>query len=440
MPIVQNAGLRFNRAGARDCMNLFRQLLFWLLLALAGALFAQALIQDPGFVLVRYLGVSIEATLVSGLLMLGAALFALWLLWKLLSLPSRLWRRRRERTARTRLGDGFAALHQGRYAQAETLLTQTAQDPRFEAPARVAAAHAALARGDSAAAIAHLDALPAKHAASRAVVLAEIALAEHRTADAVAVLDNIVDQALPPRGLALRADALAASGHSAQAYGMLGALRQQQALSTSQLIERERTWAERALREAGDANALADYWDTLPATLRNAPAVVRAYADRAAALRWDDAAASSLEQAIDAQWDDALAAHYATLPVERLDAAALERRRAHAERWLHTHPASPGALLGVARLARAQGQWPQAEQTLHRAIAQGSGGDAWEALGHGFTQAGDDARARLCYLNALRAARGDSIEPLPGRGLEQQIHDEAAIEERDAHGLPQLRG
>ena len=421
-------------------MNLFRHLLFWILLALAGALIAQALIQDPGFVLVRYLGISIEATLVGGLLMLGAALLALWLLWKLLSLPFQLWRRRRERIARARLGDGIDALHQGRYAQAETLLTQAARDPQYEAPARVAAARAAIARGDDAAATAHLDALPAKHAASRAVVLAETALADDRSADAVAALDSIVDQALPPRGLALRADALAASGQSAEAYGMLGALRQQQALSTAQLAGRERLWAEHALREAADANALADHWDALPASLRSTPAVVRAYADRAAALRWDDAAAGSLEHAIDAQWDESLAAHYGTLPADRLDSAALDRRSAHAERWLQAHPASSGALLGVARIARARGQWPLAEQTLHRAIAQGGGGEAWEALGDGFTQAGDDARARLCYRNALRAARGETAEPLPGRGLKQQILAEAAIEERDAHGLPRLRG
>ena len=421
-------------------MNLFRHILFWILAALVGAVLAQVLIHDPGFVLVRYLGTTIEATLVGGVLMICAALFALWLLYALLRLPFRLWYRRRERIARARLGDGIDALHQGRYAQAEKLLTQAAQDPQLEAPARVAAARAALARGDVAAATAQLDALPAKHANARAVVLAEAALAEDRIADAVAALDTVADGAPPPRALALRADALAASGQSAQAYGMLGALRQQQALSSSQLIERERLWAERALREAGDANALADHWDALPANLRNAPAVVRAYADRAAALRWDDAAASSLEQAIDAQWDESLAAHYGTLPVERLDAAALERRRAHSDAWLRAHPASPGALLGVARLARAQGQWPHAEQTLHRAIAQGGGGEAWEALGDGFAQAGDDARATLCYRNALRAARGDATEPMPGRDLKQLILAEAAIEDRDAHGLPRLRG
>jgi HemY protein len=420
-------------------MNLFRNLLFWIVLALAGALLAQLLIQDPGFVMVRYLGTTIEATLVGGLLLFAAALIALWLLWKLVSLPFRLWRRSRERTARARLGDGLDALHQGRYAQAEKLLTQATLDPQFEAPARIAAARAALARGDAEAASAHLDALPARHAASRAIILAEAALAEHRTVDAAAALDQVADQALP-RALALRADILAANGHSAQAYGMLDALRQQQAFSTQHLAERERLWAERALREAADANALADHWDTLPQALRNTPAVVRAYADRAAALRWDAAAATSLEQAIDAQWDEGLAADYGALPFERLDDAALTQRRAHAERWLQAHPASPGALLGIARLARAQAQWPQAERFLYRAIAQGGGGEAWEELGHGFVQAGDDASARLCYRNALRAARGETTDVLPGRDLRQQIQDEAAIEERDAHGLPRLRG
>ncbi len=415
-------------------MNLFRHLLFWIVLALGGALIAQLLIQDPGFVLVRYHGRSYESTLAAGLLLLLAASVVLWLLWKLLSLPFRLWRQRRERTARARLGDGLDALHHGHYTRAEKLLTQAAQDRQFEAPARTAAARAALARGDIAAASAHVDAIAERHPVSRGIALAETALAQGNTADAITALDSLPGP-LPPRALLLRADILAASGQAAQAYGMLGALRQQQALSPEQWAERERRWAERALHDAADANALADSWDALPAAVRNEAPVVQAYADRAADLRWEEAAAKSIEQALDARWDEHLAAHYGALPIGRLAS-----RRNHAERWLQAHPASPGALLGIARLARAQGQWPQAEQYLHRAIAQGSSGDAWEELGHGFSAAGDDARARQCYANALRAQRSESTEALPGRDLKQQIQDEAAIEERDAHGLPRLRG
>lgn len=191
-------------------MNLFRNLLFWLLLALAGALLAQLLLQDPGFVLVRYLGTTVEATLVGAGLLLGIGLFAVWLLWKVLGWPFRLWRLRRERAARTRLAEGLDALHHGRYAEAEALLAQAARDPHFEAPARVAAARAAAARGDTAGSAMHLDALAATHPVARAIAAAEIALADGRAADALTALETVADSARAPRAATLRADAQAA--------------------------------------------------------------------------------------------------------------------------------------------------------------------------------------------------------------------------------------
>src|SRR5690606_35702800 len=259
--------------------------------------------------------------------------------------------------------------------------------------------------------------------------------AEDRPADAVALLDAPNLQPLPPRGLALRAQALAASGHPGEAYGLLGPLRQQNALPPARLDGLEARWAEASLREAGDANMLADRWEALPKPLRSHPAAVAAYAERAAALRWEDAAASSIEHALDTRWDEVLAGLYGRLPIGRMDA-----RRGRAERWLQDHPASPGLLLTLARLSRAQGQWPQSEGYLHRALAQGANAEAWEELGHGFAQAGDESRARLSYANALRASRNEPITELPGRDLRERIYDEAVHEERDEHGMPRLRG
>lgn len=186
-------------------MTLFRNLLLWLLFALSGALLAQALIQDPGFVLVRYLGTEIETTLAGGILMLCLALGALWGLWKLAALPFRLWRSRRERAARARLADGLDALHRGEHAKAESLLDVAAQDPQFAVVARVAAARAAHARGDHAAAEAHLQALPARHAASRALAQADLALADGRLDDARDALASLDAQDAPPRAATLRA-------------------------------------------------------------------------------------------------------------------------------------------------------------------------------------------------------------------------------------------
>ena len=49
-------------------MNLFRNLLFWIVLALVGALVAQLLVQEPGYVLVRYRGIDYTTTVAAALL------------------------------------------------------------------------------------------------------------------------------------------------------------------------------------------------------------------------------------------------------------------------------------------------------------------------------------------------------------------------------------
>lgn len=417
-------------------MNLFRNLLFWLVLALAGALLAQMLLQDPGLVLVRFRGTDYSTTVAFAALMLVAGLAVLWLAWQAVSLPFRAWHGRRDRKSRTRLLEGLSLLHQGHWTRAEKLLAQAAtDDPAAEAVARSAAVRAAEARGDSAAAQALLDGFGDRHPVTRALVAAERALMQGRPTDALVALDAPAAQPLPPHGLALRAEAMATSGLAAQAYGLLGPMRQQQALAPSRLDELQERWAAAALREAPDANVLAERWDGLPRDLRLDPDVVGAYALRAAALRWEDAALGSLEQALDQRWDEGLAAQYGALDVGRV-----EQRREHAERWLRAHPGSPALLLTLARLARGQGQWSVAEDYLHRALAQGAGGEAWEELGHGFAAAGDEARARQAYANALRAARGEAPVELPGRDLRQQIHDRAVLEDRDDHGMPRLRG
>ena len=416
-------------------MNLFRNLLFWIVLALVGALLAQMLVQDPGSVRVSYRGYDYSSTLAVAVLIGIGVLAAVWLLWKALSAPFAALRRRREKAGRAQLIDGLDALHQGHWVRAEKSLLHAAEDADVAVIARIGAARAARGRGDDLAAAQQLDALALVQPGAHAVAVADIALASGRPHDALAALDAPVAQPLPPRGLALRADALATLGRTGEAYGLIGSLRQQQAIPAERLTVLEAQWAEAALREAGDANVLADCWEALPKPVKSDPAAVAAYAQRAAALRWDEAAARSIEEALDTRWDEGLAALYGRLTIGRLDA-----RRGHAERWLQAHPASPGALLTLARLTREQGQWPQAEAYLHRALAQGAGSEAWEELGTGFVHAGDEPRARHSYANALRATRGEAVEPLPGRDLRQQINDQAVTEERDEHGVPRLRG
>ena len=412
-------------------MSLFRSILFWLVLVVLGALLAQVLLQDPGYVLVRYRGTDYTTTVAAGIAILLAAVFALFLLWALLRLPVQAWHQRRARQARAKLTDGLAAYDRGDYVRAEQLLKQAADAGDVEAVSRTLAARAALARGDAAGAAAHVDAFADREPAARALLRAEQALALGRPEQALEALDAPAAQPLPPRGLLLRAEALEASGRSFDAYGLVGALRQHKIVPDTRLDALQQRWARQALEQADDDNALADRWDALPAALRSDPAVVRVYATRAAALHWDEAATRSVEHALEAGWNEELADLYGRLPVGRL-----EHRRAQVARWLSQHPTSPGLLLASARLEQAQGHWAQSEAALQRAIALGAGAPAWEALGECATRMGDEQRARLAYANALRSQRGEAPLDVPVSDAAAAVAGAPAIEVRDEHGIP----
>ncbi len=420
-------------------MKAFRSLLVVLLVAALGILGAQWLGQESvrsmGEVIVRAGSHDYIATLPQALLALLIVLLLAWLLWTLVTLPFRAWSRHRRKRGRARLIDGLQALDRGQWQRAEKQLQSAAGEKEVQPIALVAAMRAAEARDDAATAGQHLQQLGTVDPTLHALHSAERWLELGKPQEAIDALDVAAIQPLPPRGLSLRTDALARAGRAEEAYGQLGALRQQQALPANQIAALENRLALQMLDEAGDVNTLAARWEVLPKTLRLSPEAVVRYARRAVALNWNDVALRSIEQNLDSQWDEALVTLYGELPVDKLDS-----RRASAQRWLQHHASSPALLLTLARLARGQGQWTQAEDFLHRAVAQGAGADAWDMLGEGFAEQGDDALARQYLLNGLRVRRGQLPLSIERRDLRQQIQDQAVAEERDEHGFPRLPG
>jgi HemY protein len=421
-------------------MKTFRYLLLLLALAVLGALAWQPFANDDSQVIVNLRHWTYTTNVSQGLLLLAIVLLLAWAVAWLLRLPLRLWRGHRHQQHRARLAGGLLALHEGRWARAEKSLEHAANDPAMRLPARLGAARAARERGDAVAVERHLQAagMDADHAAI-ALDRADALLRNGHAADAILALDAAaLKTPLPPRALALRARALAVCGRANEAYGTLGALRAAQALSNEEHAALESMLAQQSLRESPDANALADRWDRLLAPLRAQPDVVIAYADRASALQLEDAAASAIEAALKSQWSEALALQYGRIPSGRPGATEPGARLAVAEGWLRTHSDSPALGITVGRLSRQQKFWGKAEGYLHRAIAQGGGSEAWEELGNVHTATGDDALARQCYANALRAARGEPIEELPGRDIKERIFDESVLEERSELGVPRL--
>ena len=86
-------------------MSFFRTLLWWLLLAVLGALAWEQFSPDPGQVLVRWHGTTVVfMSLAVFLAGWGLLWFALWALWTLLRLPFTAWHQLAKKQARNRGG------------------------------------------------------------------------------------------------------------------------------------------------------------------------------------------------------------------------------------------------------------------------------------------------------------------------------------------------
>tara|TARA_R110002020_G_scaffold11895_35_gene44359 strand:+ start:533 stop:1780 length:1248 start_codon:yes stop_codon:yes gene_type:complete len=413
-------------------VNLYRSLLWWLALAVLGALGWHWFSQDLGDVVVRYRGLTYTTTLAYFVLAWGLLWFALWALWWLLRLPFKAWRRHAHALARNRLVSGLEALHQGRWQRAEQLLAKAATETPLRTPALLGARRAADARGDAEAAARHHAALLAHDPGAAALEQAERLLAQGKPDE---TLDALAGQPgpLPPRAAWLRAEAQVAAGRAMDAQAGLNTLRRDQVADADALAALETRVTAATLDQAPQADELQQRWHALPQRLRLAAPVASAFAQRAAALGMEDAGAHAVADALEANWDESLAALFGRLPPGREG-----KRLARAEAWLAAHPSSPGLLTALGCLCRAQELWGKAEDYLHRALAQGAGADAWESLGHVFTAQGDAGRAQIAYANALRLGREEPPLALGGRSLREQIADAAVAEVRNAHGIPLL--
>ncbi len=413
-------------------MNLYRSLLWWLALAALGALGWNWFSQDLGDVVVRFRGLTYTTTLAYLVLAWALLWFALWALWWLLRLPLGAWRRHARQQARNRLVSGLEALHQGRWQRAESLLAKAADEAPLRTPSLLGARRAAASDGNVEAAARHQSALlahdPAAAALDQAMRLAELG----RLDEVLAALATVPGE-LPPRALSLQAQALCDSGRAQEALALLNPMRRMQALPAQELAALETRLVATSLAQAPQADALLQRWAAQPRRLQLEPAVVAAFANSATRLGLEQPGVDALAEALDNQWDESLVACFGRLPAGRSTL-----RLARAEMWMAAHPSSPALLVTLGQLCFQQQLWGKAEDYLQRALAQGAGADAWEALGKVWTGNGDDARAALAYTNALRLGRGEPALSLGGRSLREQIADQAVAEQRNAHGIPQL--
>lgn len=417
-------------------MRLWRWILLLVLLAVLAAFGWHWVAADPGYVLLRLHGWRVETSVVAALLILLLAWGLLTVAWRVLRWPFGAFSRRHRQLSQRRFGDGLIALAEGRHGDAERDLGRASRLDSLRAPALLASAEAATRRGEHSRAMEILDQASQSAPQAARVLRARMLRREGKPGEALALLVADADKgALTPGGWRELALAGLASGDVRRAYAALDPLQKSGALGSRGYGKLEAKVLTATLNAAADGVTLNALWSKLPKAQRRVPAVIDAYARRAAGFGLVLPAMDELESALRREWSSQLIATYGALGGE--DLAARLRR---AEGWLDAHPNDVSLLLTLGRMCVRMDQWNRARQYLERSLALAPSATAWESLGDMFAGQDDGVLAQLCYRNALAFERGEATRPLPARSSGKNMDTRPiAIEDRDQHGLPRLR-
>lgn len=418
-------------------MRIWFGVLLLLALAAAAAFGWHWLASDPGYVMVRVRGTTLETSLVF-------AVVFLLVLWGVLSVAVRFARwpfraagRAYRRRGRERLASGLTALIEGRYANAERDLAKASNHAALRGPALLALAQSAHERGAADRADRALDETGSGAEPATLALRARFLIEQGEHAKALALLKpKAATGALSPRGLRLLIEAALAGGDIDAARDALPRLARTQALAHDDQIALDTRVAAAALSNAVDATRLNALWSTMSRSQRRRPALIAAFARRSAALAQVLAAMDEIESAERREWSDELALAYADL-----GPAELPARTRKAESWLSLAPNSAALATALGRLCAQQSLWGKGQQYLERALAIEESPLAWETLGDCYAGSGDAATANVCYANALRMTRGAATVPVGPQGPRGLVDTRAlAFEERSEHGVPRLPG
>jgi HemY protein len=391
----------------------------------ASVLLTQAVMHDPGHLLVSYGGWTLETSLAVALLL---ALAAFGVLTVALRLSGRLWHaprrlraweeRRARRQAHRALLRGLLDLAEGDWSAAERNLVRRAAHSElpllnFLSAARAAQQQEAYERRDRYLHLAH-ESMPAADVAV-SLTQAELQLAHRQNEQALATL-MYLRQVAPRHTYVLR---LLRTLYERLAdwralLALLPELRRRgigEAANLDALEQQAQLGLLLQVAGRGDPDALAAHWTALPKAVQRRGAMLDAYAGLLQEAGDDGSAEALLRSALENRWDPVLVQRYG-----RLSGADARLQLETAEAWLARHPREPALLLALGRFSLRNRLWGKARAYLEAAI--GAGGPrrpaAYRELGGLLEQMGEPAAALDCYRKGLALSCGEPA-PVPAR-------------------------
>jgi HemY protein len=386
--------------------------LFLLALAL-GASLAYYLRAENGYVMIHY-GPWIIETSVLGFIGAGLVMFfalyyaARWLLAGL-RLPATLkdfMAARRERRAQQSFELGLQKLLEGQWQRAEVELVRRAADHHAPELNYLLAARAAQLGGAAERRDHYLELAARQNEESTVaaqIVRAELQLQREDYASARAVLEDLHRQEPKnPYVIELLAGCYSRSGEWAALRQLLSSAENQRALPPERALRLQaRALRELLARAAEEArrDTLKSLWDGASAALRSEGKVRLAYVQGLARLGADAEAAAQITQALQREWDSALAKEYGELT--GIDAIS---QLASVEQWLRQHGEKPELLLSAGKVCMRNQLWGKARSYLDASLRLQAAPETYHALARLAAETKNMEEANRFYRMGLELA------------------------------------
>lgn len=386
-----------------------------LFVAVAGALigaavFAPVLLSDPGQVVLGIGPWLIETSFLTLVVAVLGAWAVLGLIWALIRWPSKLLAHRREVRSRTKLEDGFLALIEGEWQQAEHAFSQSLTHQKSVA-GLLGAARAAQARSDYAARDAWLEKATTRFGRKHFVTefaRAQLSMEAGRLDEAIGIFERLHLKKQKHLGV------LRALLQAYQDAGRWRSLRElTPALKRAGMIDGQKAQAlmqlaaQKELSRCESHDALLSTWKSLSRSDRKRPDLVLAFSTRAHALGHHDKATQLLKKQLDEDLSaDVLRAYRFT------DEPGRPGRILELEKRLEKQPSHPLLLETLGFMYLDDRQYEKAERCLLQVVQAAPSAEIYTALGRLMDRQGNVEAAARYYRNALQSQATDQRKSL----------------------------
>jgi HemY protein len=373
-----------------------------------GALAANYLLEDNGYVLINFRGYAVEMSVPVLMLFLLLAYLAVRICIHVLRTPRTLGElaaRRRHRKAGERITQGYIEIGQGNFARGEKLLTKGVRNSETPLLNYLAAARAAQAQGDRERRDNWLSMAyeqDPRAAASVLLTQAELQLANDEFETCRATLNKVLE--MTPKNaeaLRLKVELCLSLSDWAELHELLPQMRKWGHVATETLDGwYVSTWHALLAEAASQPKRIQDLWKQLPRHLRDNSQLISVRIDALIVEGQVNEAETILRKALANEWSDELVLLYGQLEA---DAAAQLRR---VENWLHKRPEDSVLLLTAARLCVRNELWGKARSYFETSNAIRPSAETWHDLGQLMLHIGDYEAASRSFETGLTLTYG----------------------------------